>query len=246
MNSETYKVINPLGLHARASAILVDSISKFFPKDEVVIINLNNKMEGNAKSIMSTMMVCAAFGHEVEFLSSMSDENFEVFKKVVSRLFITLSPKGVLEHQSSFEIINGLIKLAISKGFDANGYSQLLEDARSSVRSVAYMEYARGLDIVNGEIETNSKLIAVHNLNSALVAVRDLFNENNISQEDQKMLSDISREIYFLSQNENISRSEKLRQMDESIEKISRIATNTKIIGGALAPVLKKIFEWFW
>jgi phosphocarrier protein HPr len=56
--STTVMVINKLGLHARASAKLVQLASKFTA--EILIVKGNK--QANAKSIMSIMMLAAAKG----------------------------------------------------------------------------------------------------------------------------------------------------------------------------------------
>lgn len=64
------KIINKLGLHARAAAKLVTLASGF--KSEIQL-GLNGK-QINGKSIMGVMMLAAAQGYTIELMVSGSDE----------------------------------------------------------------------------------------------------------------------------------------------------------------------------
>jgi len=64
------KVVNKLGLHARASAKLTQSASQF--KSEVWISRNGRRV--NAKSIMGVMMLAAGLGSTVELETSGPDE----------------------------------------------------------------------------------------------------------------------------------------------------------------------------
>jgi phosphocarrier protein len=66
----TIKVSNKLGLHARASAKLTQSASKF----ESAIWLSKNGRRVNAKSIMGVMMLAAGIGTTVELEAEGSDE----------------------------------------------------------------------------------------------------------------------------------------------------------------------------
>ena len=64
------KVVNKLGLHARASAKLTQMASSF--KSEVWISRNGRRV--NAKSIMGVMMLAAGLGSTVEIEASGADE----------------------------------------------------------------------------------------------------------------------------------------------------------------------------
>jgi phosphocarrier protein HPr len=66
----TIKVSNKLGLHARASAKLTQSASRF----ESAIWLSRNGRRVNAKSIMGVMMLAAGIGASVELETEGSDE----------------------------------------------------------------------------------------------------------------------------------------------------------------------------
>jgi len=70
MIKRTIKVSNKLGLHARASAKLTQSASKF----ESAIWLSRNGRRVNAKSIMGVMMLAAGIGSSVELETVGSDE----------------------------------------------------------------------------------------------------------------------------------------------------------------------------
>jgi len=63
-------VINPLGLHARPAAKLVDCASRF---SSDVKLNYQDK-NIDAKSIMSVLMLAAPMGAELELHISVEDE----------------------------------------------------------------------------------------------------------------------------------------------------------------------------
>lgn len=64
------KIINKLGLHARAAAKLVTLASSF--KSDIQL-GLNSK-QINGKSIMGVMMLAAAQGYTIELMVSGNDE----------------------------------------------------------------------------------------------------------------------------------------------------------------------------
>jgi phosphocarrier protein len=65
------KIVNKLGLHARAAAKLVKTASAF--ESEVQI--RRNHREVNAKSIMGVMLLAAGYGSEVELKVDGVDES---------------------------------------------------------------------------------------------------------------------------------------------------------------------------
>ena len=75
------KVVNKLGLHARASAKLTQMASSF--KSEVWIARNGRRV--NAKSIMGVMMLAAGLGSTVELEASGPDE--EAATAALEKLF---------------------------------------------------------------------------------------------------------------------------------------------------------------
>lgn len=71
MIKKKLKIINKLGLHARASMKLVNLASGF--KSQIFILYKNHK--ANAKSIMNVMVLAATKGSEIEFQIEGADEN---------------------------------------------------------------------------------------------------------------------------------------------------------------------------
>lgn len=70
MVSKTVKIINKLGLHARPSAKVVQTASKF--KSEITLVK--EGLEVNGKSIMGVMMLAAETGSEITVIASGQDE----------------------------------------------------------------------------------------------------------------------------------------------------------------------------
>jgi len=64
------KIVNKLGLHARAAAKLVKTASAF----ESAVQIKRNQREVNAKSIMGVMLLAAGYGSEVELSVAGPDE----------------------------------------------------------------------------------------------------------------------------------------------------------------------------
>ncbi|WP_108647980.1 HPr family phosphocarrier protein [Polynucleobacter rarus] len=79
MQSQTIKIINQLGLHARASAKLTKLASEF-PCD-IFIERKGRKV--NAKSIMGVMMLAAGIGSEVQ-LETVGDQEQEAMDALVA------------------------------------------------------------------------------------------------------------------------------------------------------------------
>jgi phosphocarrier protein HPr len=71
MQKRNVKIVNKLGLHARASAKLTQTASKFA---SAVWIARNGRRV-NAKSIMGVMMLAAGLGSTVELETDGADEN---------------------------------------------------------------------------------------------------------------------------------------------------------------------------
>ncbi len=70
MIKKTVKIINKLGLHARASAKLVSHASRYASEIEV----RKKDQTVNGKSIMGVMMLAASKGTELEFTLNGEDE----------------------------------------------------------------------------------------------------------------------------------------------------------------------------
>ena len=79
MLTASIKIINKLGLHARASAKLTQVANQF---QSDIWIEKNNK-KVNAKSIMGVMMLAASQGSEVIITTEGSDEK-EAFNSIVN------------------------------------------------------------------------------------------------------------------------------------------------------------------
>ena len=79
MLTASIKIINKLGLHARASAKLTQLANQF--QSDIWIEKSNKKV--NAKSIMGVMMLAASQGSEVIITTEGSDEK-EAFNSIVN------------------------------------------------------------------------------------------------------------------------------------------------------------------
>ena len=79
MQSQTIKIINQLGLHARASAKLTKLASEF--PCEIFIERKGRKV--NAKSIMGVMMLAAGIGSEVQ-LETVGEQEQEAMVAIVA------------------------------------------------------------------------------------------------------------------------------------------------------------------
>lgn len=72
MLEATVKIINPLGLHARAAAQLVRLAAKF--KSRIKLVRLDNQVMADAKSILSVLTLAAARGTELKLNVEGEDE----------------------------------------------------------------------------------------------------------------------------------------------------------------------------
>ena len=88
MIQKKVKIINKLGLHARASGKLTQLASLF--SSEIFIIKNNKRV--NAKNIMDILMLAASMGSEVEIQVSGSDENEAI--KQIEKLFKNYFDEG--------------------------------------------------------------------------------------------------------------------------------------------------------
>jgi phosphocarrier protein HPr len=73
MLKSNLKVINQLGLHARAAAQLVKLATKF--KSKIILKRLEKNLEADAKSILSVLTLAAAKGINLEIEIDGKDEN---------------------------------------------------------------------------------------------------------------------------------------------------------------------------
>ncbi len=83
--SRTLKIINKLGMHARAAAQFVQIASNFHSHIEVE--KGNHRVNG--KSIMGVMMLAAAKGNEITILASGNDaeKSIEALAKLINNRF---------------------------------------------------------------------------------------------------------------------------------------------------------------
>ena len=66
------KIINPLGLHARAAAQLVRLAGKF--KSQIKLIRTDNNVMADAKSILSVLTLASSKGTELKLTVDGTDE----------------------------------------------------------------------------------------------------------------------------------------------------------------------------
>ena len=67
--SETIKIKNKLGIHARPAALLVQKASQYISKIELE----NDEIKVNGKSIMGVMMLAAAYDSEITIIADGDD-----------------------------------------------------------------------------------------------------------------------------------------------------------------------------
>jgi phosphocarrier protein HPr len=81
------KIINPLGLHARAAAQLVRLAGKF--KSKISLRRIGNSVMADAKSILSVLTLAAAKGSELYLVVEGIDEieAEEAVKQLIAKGF---------------------------------------------------------------------------------------------------------------------------------------------------------------
>lgn len=81
------KIINPLGLHARAAAQLVRLAGIF--KSRIILMRLDNQVVADAKSILSVLTLAASRGTELKLSVEGVDEQaaFEAVKDIFAKGF---------------------------------------------------------------------------------------------------------------------------------------------------------------
>ena len=85
MLESAVRIINPLGLHARAAAQLVRLAAKF--KSRIILERTDNNVTCDAKSILSVLTLAAAKGIELDIEVEGDDEQEAV--SAVEKLFVT-------------------------------------------------------------------------------------------------------------------------------------------------------------
>jgi phosphocarrier protein len=85
MIEQEIKIINKLGLHARASAKLVSTAARFSSRVEVIF----GPHTADAKSIMSVMMLAASVGSVVTLRTDGEDQNaaMDAMKSLINNYF---------------------------------------------------------------------------------------------------------------------------------------------------------------
>lgn len=78
---KTFKIIDPIGLHARPVAKLSKVAANY--NDEVTIVNLRTRGTGNLKSILSVMSLGVKTNDEIKIVvkGSKAEEILEVLEK---------------------------------------------------------------------------------------------------------------------------------------------------------------------
>ena len=87
MPEANIKIINPLGLHARAAAQLVRLAGTF--KARVTLMRLDNQVVADAKSILSVLTLAAGKGTELKLTVEGIDEQvaFDSVKEIFAKGF---------------------------------------------------------------------------------------------------------------------------------------------------------------
>ena len=87
MPEANLKIINQLGLHARAAAQLVRLAGTF--KSRVTLMRLDNHVVADAKSILSVLTLAAGKGTELRLIVEGADEQeaFDAVKEIFEKGF---------------------------------------------------------------------------------------------------------------------------------------------------------------
>ncbi len=85
MQSKEFLIVNKLGLHARASALLVKTSSRFHSDVKIA----RDDVEVNGKSIMGIMMLAASKGTTIRLSVDGADEQeaFQVIGELIANGF---------------------------------------------------------------------------------------------------------------------------------------------------------------
>lgn len=81
----TVKVVNQLGLHARAAANLVRMAARF--ESKILLSRFDRELVANAKSILSVLTLAAAIGTELAVTVEGEDESLALAE--IASLFAT-------------------------------------------------------------------------------------------------------------------------------------------------------------
>ncbi|MGQ0541188.1 MAG: HPr family phosphocarrier protein [Blastocatellia bacterium] len=79
MHKGKVKIVNPLGLHARAAAQLVKLAGKF--KSRIMLSRRDEGIHANAKSILSVLTLAASYGTVLE-ISVEGEDADDAFREV--------------------------------------------------------------------------------------------------------------------------------------------------------------------
>ena len=87
MVKKRVKVINPLGLHARAAAVLVRLAGTF--ESEIIIKRIDNSVTADAKSILSVLTLAASRNVEldIEFDGADADDAAQKIEEIFIKGF---------------------------------------------------------------------------------------------------------------------------------------------------------------
>ena len=87
MLEEEVKIINPLGLHARAAAQLVRLAGNF--QSKIKLTRIDSEVTADAKSILSVLTLAAAKGTTLKLTVEGSDEKeaMKIIKEMIDKGF---------------------------------------------------------------------------------------------------------------------------------------------------------------
>ncbi len=148
MNSTTFTVTGPYGLHCRPSAYICLIGNLFFGKWEIVAIRPSTKGEVNAKSIMGLMTICVPTGEDVEFLSLMPDDEWQQYTAALGLLFYTLSEKAHEFRDGEYGPVERTLKQSQQRDRTVTALLRRLEADR--------LRY-EGKDIINALLQAEQK-----------------------------------------------------------------------------------------
>lgn len=80
MHKGTVKIVNPLGLHARAAAQLVKLAGKF--KSSIMLTRPDEGIHANAKSLLSVLTLAASYGTVLDMSAEGADED-DAFREIL-------------------------------------------------------------------------------------------------------------------------------------------------------------------
>jgi len=86
MRCFTAIVTAPNGLHARPCAMLTTLQTSYFPKDDIIAVNLATKQEAPLGSLMAVMLLALAPGSQLEFVTAMDEKTFQDLTDILTYL----------------------------------------------------------------------------------------------------------------------------------------------------------------